>query len=228
MIVLGSIVNAVAVMVGGSIGVVFKKGIPERVKTIMMQSIGVCVLYVGISGSLKGHNTIYIVISMVIGAIIGELIDFDNHFNYIGKKAQNLFKVGPNSFFAEGFVTSSLFICVGAMAIVGSLQSGLTGSNSTLMTKSVIDGIFCLIMASTLGLGVAFAGVTVFIYEAAITLLAHQIAGFFTSVVIDEVTCVGSLLILIIGLNMLKLTNIKVANLLLAPFIPIFLYQFFS
>lgn len=228
MVLIGAIANGFAVLFGGIFGVLFKKGLPEHVKKLMLEGVGICVVYVGISGALKGHNTIYIVISMVIGAIIGELIDFDRYINNFGKRMQSLLRVGPKSSFAEGFVTSSLFICVGAMAIVGSLQAGLNGSNSTLFTKSMIDGIFALIMASTLGLGVAFAGVSVVIYEAILTLLAHQLAGLFTATAIDEVTCAGSLLILIIGLNMLKITDIKVANLLLVPFIPVLLVAVFG
>lgn len=228
MMLFGALANGLAVALGGSIGLAFKKGISERVKTLVMQSLGICVVYVGISGSLKGNNTVFVVLSMVIGAIVGELINFDHQFNRFGDWLEKVMGLQGDNHFSEGFVTGTLFICVGAMAIVGSLQSGMAGNNSVLYTKSMIDGIFVLILATTLGLGVAFSSISVVIYESILTLLAQWVAPLFTHTVINEMTCVGSLLILIIGLNMLKLTQIKVANLLLAPFIPILLYALFK
>ncbi|KRK98500.1 putative membrane protein [Secundilactobacillus odoratitofui DSM 19909 = JCM 15043] len=227
MMLFGAIANGLAVALGGGIGLVFKRGIPERIKTLVMQSLGICVMYVGISGSLKGNNTVYVVLSLVIGAIIGELIDFDRQFNRMGDWLARRLNTGSESSISEGFVTGSLFVCVGAMAIVGSLQSGMAGNNSILYTKSMIDGIFILVLATTLGIGVIFAAVPVIGYEAILTLLAKWVAPLFTQTVINEMTCVGSLLILVIGLNMLKLTNIKVANLIVAPFLPILFYAVF-
>lgn len=228
MILFGALANGLAVALGGSVGLIFQKGISERVKTLVTQSLGICVVYVGISGSLKGTNTVFVVLSMVIGAVLGELIDFDRQFKRFGNWLGKLFGTSGNNHFSEGFVTGTLFICVGAMAIVGSLQSGMTGNNQVLYTKSMIDGIFVLILSTTLGLGVAFSSISVVLYESVLTLLARWVAPLFTHPVINEMTCVGSLLILIIGLNMLKLTKIKVANLLLAPFIPILLYAIFK
>lgn len=226
MIVLGAVTNGLAVILGGGVGLVFKQGIPERVKTLVMQSLGICVVYVGISGSLKGNNTIFVVLSLVIGAIIGELIDFDTQFNKLGDWLENHLNLTSTSSVSEGFVTGSLFVCVGAMAIVGSLQSGMSGSNQILFTKSMIDGVFILVLATTLGIGVTFAAIPVTLYETLLTLLAKWVAPLFTQSVINEMTCVGSLLILIIGLNMLKLTNIRVANLIVAPFLPILFFAF--
>lgn len=228
MILFGALANGLAVAFGGGVGLAFKQGISERVKTLIIQALGICVVYVGISGSLKGNSTIFVVLSMVIGAVIGELIDFDGQFNKLGDWLESLFHMKSENSFSEGFVTGTLFICVGAMAIVGSLQSGMAGNNQVLYTKSMIDGIFVLILATTLGLGVAFSSISVVVYESALTLLAKWVAPLFTHAVINEMTCVGSLLILIIGLNMLKLTKIKVANLLLAPFLPILLYAIFK
>lgn len=228
MMLFGALANGLAVIIGGSIGLAFKQGISERVKTLVMQSLGICVVYVGISGSLKGNNTIFVVISMVLGAIAGELLDFDHQFNRFGDLLEMKLGMKGDNHFSEGFVTATLFICVGAMAIVGSLQSGMANNNSVLYTKSMIDGIFVLILATTLGLGVAFSSISVVVYESTLTLLAKWVAPLLTHTVINEMTCVGSLLILIIGLNMLKLTQIKVANLLLAPFIPILLYAIFK
>lgn len=228
MILFGALANGLAVALGGSIGLLFKKGISERVKTLVMQSLAVCVIYVGISGSLKGTNTVFVVVSMVIGAVLGELIDFDAQFNRFGTWLEGRLGMKGENHFSEGFVTGTLFICVGAMSIVGSLQSGMTGNNQVLYTKSMIDGVFILILSTTLGVGVVFSSISVVLYESVLTLLAKWVAPLFTQTVINNMTCVGSLLILIIGLNMLKLTKIKVANLLLAPFIPILLYAIFK
>lgn len=228
MILFGALANGLAVALGGGIGLAFKQGISERVKTLVIQSLGICVMYVGISGSLKNTNTIFVVISMVIGAIIGELIDFDRQFKKFGDWLEKLMGMQGDNHFSEGFVTGTLFICVGAMAIVGSLQSGMTGNNQVLYTKSMIDGIFVLILATTLGMGVACSAISVVVYESVLTLLAKWVAPLFTHSVINAMTVVGSLLILIIGLNMLKLTKIKVANLILAPFIPILLFAIFK
>ncbi|WP_203651891.1 DUF554 domain-containing protein [Secundilactobacillus yichangensis] len=228
MILFGALANGLAVALGGGIGLAFKKGISERVKTLVMQSLAICVVYVGISGSLKGTNTVFVVISMVIGAILGELVNFDAQFKKFGDWLETIFGMKGENRFSEGFVTGTLFICVGAMAIVGSLQSGMTGNNQVLYTKSMIDGVFILILSTTLGVGVVFSSISVVLYESALTLLAKWVAPLFTHTVINNMTCVGSLLILIIGLNMLKLTKIKVANLLLAPFMPILLYAIFK
>lgn len=228
MMIIGAVANGLAVGFGGLVGLLFKRGIPERMKLLVMQVLGVTVLYVGISGSLKGHNTVYVVLSLVFGAILGELVDFDCQFTRLGAWLERTLNMGSDARIADGFVTATLFVCVGAMGIVGSLQSGMSGNNSVLFTKSMIDGIFVLVLGSTMGIGVCFAAVPVFGYEAILTLLANTVAGVFTQTVIDEMTCVGSLLILMIGLNMLKLTQIKVANLILAPFFPILFYAIFS
>ena len=201
---IGVIVNAAAVAAGGILGSVLHKGIPEKMNQLMMQGLSLCVLYVGISGSLEGNNTIVVVLSVVFGAVIGELFNLDGKLQSFGDFLQS--KVKSDNPISEGFITCSLFVCVGAMAIVGSLQSGLTGNNETLFTKGLIDGIIAMIMASTMGIGVAFAAIPLFIYE---------------------ITCTGSLLIIAIAFNMLKLTNIKTANLLLAPFLPILFCRFF-
>lgn len=222
---IGVIVNAAAVAAGGILGSILHKGIPEKMNQLMMQGLSLCVLYVGISGSLEGNNTIVVVLSIVFGAVIGELFNLDGKLQSFGDFLQS--KVKSDNPISEGFITCSLFVCVGAMAIVGSLQSGLTGNNETLFTKGLIDGIIAMIMASTMGIGVAFAAVPLFIYQGILTVSAGAISGYLTMDVINEITCTGSLLIIAIAFNMLKLTNIKTANLLLAPFLPILFCRFF-
>lgn len=228
MILLGALVNAVAIIIGALIGMFFRKGFPEKINTILMQGLGLCVLYVGISGAVSGKKSIITILSIVVGAIIGQLCDFDEILQRLGKLLQSKIQTGKTqSSFAEGFVNCTLFVCVGAMAIVGSLQSGLAGNNEILFAKALIDGVVALVMASTMGIGVCFSAISILIYESILTLSASAISGFLTTPVVNEMTCVGSLLIIAIALNMLKLTDIKVANFILAPFIPILLCMFF-
>lgn len=227
MILAGVLVNAAAVVAGAVGGLLLGKGVPEKVTQTVLGGLALCVLYVGISGSLNGKNAVVIILSVVIGAAIGELLDFHVRLEHFGEYVRSKLTFGgSNHAFVEGFVTCTLMFCVGAMAIVGSLQSGLTGNNETLFAKAVIDGVFALMMATTLGIGVAFSAVAVLLYEGVIALSAHAISGFLTPAVINEVTCVGSLLIIGIALNMLGLTKLKIANFIIAPFLPILFYLF--
>lgn len=225
---LGTFANCAAIIIGTLIGVTLKKGLPERLSTTIMQGVALCVLYIGISGSLEGNNTIVVIISLVLGGIIGCLLDLDGKLNKLGEWIQSKFqKDGESkSTIAEAFVSASILFCVGAMAIVGSLQSGLTGNHETLFTKSILDGISSIIFASSLGIGTAFSAVAVLIYQGTITLLAEWVAPFLSEAVVADMTCAGSLLIVALALNLLKITNIKVANYLPGIFIPIIIYLF--
>lgn len=220
---LGTTVNAIAIIVGGFLGLLLKKGISEKVKENVMSGLSLCVMLVGLLGSLKVNNFILVIISFTIGAIIGELIDFDKKFQLLGDSIEAKLK-GKGGRVSEAFVTSSLLFCVGAMAIVGSLESGLTNNNQTIFAKSIIDGIASVIFASSLGVGVLLAAVPVFLYQGTITLCATFLRTILVSNVIADMTAIGSLIIIGLSLNMLKVTKIKVANLLPAIFIPI-IYQ---
>lgn len=225
---LGTIVNAAAILIGGTLGLVLKKGIPERVSSGIMQGLGLVVIYIGISGMLKGQNALIATISIVVGGAIGMMFDFDGHFNHFVGSIEQKFaaKMGENSRFGEAFITSTLLYCVGAMAVVGSLNSGLTGNHEVLYTKSILDGVSAVIFASTLGAGVLLSAIPLFIYQGSITLLAQVLAPVLSDAAVAEMTCVGSLLILAIGLNLLKVTKIKVLDFILAIFIPIGLVLF--
>lgn len=224
----GSFINVALVVVGGCLGLLLKKGLPERVSDAVMKALGLCVLFIGIDGCLEGENTLVTVISMAVGTIIGSAIDLDKHLNnFAGKIEKKLSKKSDGkSNFAQGFVASTLLFCVGAMAIVGSLDSGISGDYSTLATKSVIDGVSSIVLASTLGFGVVMSCVPVFIYQGSITLLAGVVAPFLNDYTVGEMTCVGSLLIIAIALNMMKIINIKVMNSLPAVFLPVLICQF--
>ena len=225
---LGTIVNAAAVIVGGLIGLLLKKGIPERVSAGIMQGLALVVIYIGVSGMLKGSNVLITTISIVVGGAIGMILDFDGHFNRFVGRMETKFTQSEagSSKVGEAFITTTLLYCVGAMAVVGSLNSGLTGNHEVLFTKSVLDGVSAIIFASTHGAGVLLSAIPLLLYQGAITLAAQFLAPVLSDAAVAEMTCVGSLLILAIGLNMLKLTKIKVMDFILAIFIPIGLVLF--
>ncbi|WP_346868030.1 MULTISPECIES: DUF554 domain-containing protein [unclassified Clostridium] len=224
---LGTIVNAVAVIIGGAIGILLKRGLPEKISDTVMKGLALSTLYIGISGVLKGKNTIILIISIVLGAIIGEAVDLDDKLNSFGNFIERKFKSkDKNTSIAEGLVTASLLFCVGAMAVVGSLQSGLTGNNEILFTKSILDFVAAIIFASSLGVGVIFSSIFIFIYQGTLTLLAQFISPYLGEVVVAEMTCVGSLLIIALALNMMKVSKFKVMNYVPAIFLPVIIYLF--
>lgn len=220
---LGILANAGAIIVGSIIGLLIKKGIPKRLNDSVMAAISLAVIYMGISGSLKGDNPLYIIICMCVGTVIGELMNIDNMLIKLGDKIGDKFSKGEDNNISKAFVTTSLIYCVGAMAVVGSLQSGLSGDNSTLFAKSILDGVSAIFFAASLGIGVIISSVPVFLYEGIIVLGASVLSGVLSDPVITYMTSVGSLLILALGLNVLNICEIKVANLLPSMFIPIFL-----
>lgn len=223
----GVTVNALAIIVGGFLGLLVKKGVPERYSDAIMKGLGLCVLYIAIDGALEGTNVLVLIISVAIGAVVGTFLKLDEGIRTIGNKLEQKFKSGDEkSTFAEGFVTASLLFCVGAMAVVGSLDAGLTGDNSTLYTKALLDGIMSIVFASTLGVGVLFSGALVFIYQGLIALLSGAIQPLLTDYSIAEMSCVGSVLMIAVALNMMNITKIKVMNLVPAVFIPIILCLF--
>ncbi|ERK32374.1 DUF554 domain-containing protein [Clostridium intestinale] len=225
---LGTIVNFFTIFVGGIIGVLLKGGLPKRFTDTIMSGIALCVIYIGISGTLKGENMLLIVISIAIGSLLGEFINIDEKLillgNFIENKAKNFSK---DTSISLGFVTASLLFCVGAMAVVGSLESGLLGKYDILFTKSILDGVTALILSSTLGIGVILSAFSVLVYQGLITLAASLLQNILTTPIVNEMSAVGSLLIIGIGLNMLGITKIKVANMLPAIFIPVIYGLFF-
>ncbi len=212
---LGVIVNVITVIIGSCIGLLFKKGIPERVSTAAMTGLGACTMYIGISGSLCGENVLILIASVVLGAIVGTLINIDGAINKLANSVENRFKKdGQKISITEGLVTATLLFCVGSMTVTGSIQAGLTGDNSVLITKATLDLVSSMMLASSLGLGVLFASGTVFVIQGGLVLLAGLIAPFMSSGAINEMTCAGSLLIIMIGTNLMGITKIKVADFL--------------
>ena len=221
---LGVIVNVITVILGSLIGLLFKRGIPERVSTAAMVGLGVCTLYIGISGSLCGENVLIIIAAVVLGVISGTILNIDGAINTLAKKTEAKFKkVNQNTSLAEGLVTATLLFCVGSMTVTGSLQAGLTGDNSVLITKATLDFVSSMMLASSLGFGVMLASVSVFVIQGGLVLLAGLIEPFMSTGAINAMTCTGSLLIIMIGTNLMGITKIKVADFLpaiiLAPII---------
>ncbi len=223
---IGTLVNTLAAVVGGLLGSLLKKGIPERFADLVQKGLALCVLYIGVKGSLVGTNTLVTILSLVLGAILGELLDIDGKIERLGAWAQARLTKKGGSRIGEGFVTASLLFCVGSMSVVGSLQSGLTGNHETIFTKSMLDFVSAVILASSLGLGVCLSGAFVLVYQGAIVLLARWAAPILSDYVVAEMSCAGSLLIIALGLNMLGITKLKVGNLLPAMFLPIILCLF--
>ena len=227
MILTGTIVNSLTIIVGTVVGMLLGKFIPERMSDAISKGVALCVLYIGIDGMLAGENTLVAIISTVIGAIIGELLRLDDRMHDLGDWVERRFaKNGTKGSISEGFVSASLLFCVGAMAIMGSLDSGLLRDHSTLYAKSTLDGITSIVYGSTMGVGVALSAVPIFLYQGAIALGASFIEPFLTPEVIAEMKCVGSILITGLALNLLGLTKIKVVNYVPGIFLPILLCTF--
>lgn len=224
---LGTFVNMIAVILGGSVGIFLGSRFPKKLSDSLMKALGLCTLLIGISGLSKGENQLFTIISMAVGTVIGEFLDLDGKLTALGDSVEKRFKKdGENVTIAEGFVNASLLFCVGAMTIVGSLQSGLIGDNSMIYTKSLLDFTAAIIFASTLGVGVLLSAFPILIYQGGIVLLAHFLAPLLTEAVIGDMTCTGSLIIIGLSLNMLGITKLKVMNMVPAIFLPMLIYLF--
>ena len=223
---LGVLINSVAVVIGSLIGLIFKNKISEKVSKPVMIGLGVCILYIGISGSLKGDNVLIAISSIVFGIIIGTILKIDDSINKLANKIESKFKKkDSNESLAEGMVTATLLFCVGAMTITGSIQAGLLGDNSILITKAILDLVSAIMLSASLGKGVLLSSISLFISQGILVLLAGFIAPYMNDSVINEITCVGSLLIILIGTNLMGITKIKVADFLPAIiFVPIIYY----
>ena len=226
---LGVVTNFVAIIIGSGIGLLCKKGVSEKLTDAIMNGIGLCIICVGITGLFDGDNVLVTIISMVLGAVFGTLIDIDKKINGLGEWVQSKFDKNEdkNVSIAEGFVTASLLFCIGSMAIVGSLNAGISKDYEILFTKSILDMVCAMMLSVSLGPGVMLSSIMVFVLQGTVVLLSGLLEKpLMASGAIGELNCVGSLLILALGLNLIKLTKIKVANylpaLLFAPFVTYF------
>jgi uncharacterized membrane protein YqgA involved in biofilm formation len=230
---LGTLVNAGVIAVCSLVGVLFIKNIPARFEEILKKGIGLAIIYIGLKGAFENTHPLLLILSLVAGALIGELIDIDRGMNRVGAWAEK--KMGmQGGTFAKGFVSASILFCSGAMAIVGSMQSGLEGNHETLFAKSILDGSISIVFSASLGIGVLFSALPVLIYQGGIALLAMAARTLLTQEIITEMSAVGSLLVAAIGFNFLSMSieakeaneaketkEIKVANLIPAVFVPL-------
>lgn len=215
----GVLVNTLTVIIGSMVGLILKKQIPEKLTNAVMTAIGLCTIAIGVTGVIKGENQLVMIISLVFGAIVGTLIDIDGKLSRLGDKFQNKrAKNGnvhsDNATFSQGFVTASLLFCVGAMTIVGSMNAGISGDNQMLYTKSVLDLISSSMLAASLGFGVFCASGFVLVFQGALVALAMALGSFLNDFAVNELICAGSVMIMALGLNLIGVTKIKVANLL--------------
>jgi len=237
MIGLGTIINIAAILVGATIGMIIKGGLAKRYENIVMQSIGLSVIFIGITGVLSemliiedgGFSTRYtllVIISLILGSLTGEKINIEEKLENFGEKCKHKlkFKNEEGNDFVEGFVSSSLLFCVGAMAIVGSINDGLNHDYSTLVAKSLMDMVAAIVLAASLGVGVYFSILAVGIYQGSITLLASLISPYLNDTIISQISCIGSVLIFALGINMVLGKKVKIGNMLPSICIPILIY----
>ena len=223
MVLLGSAVNGIAIVIGGLIGMFTGKLLPERIRTALVPTMSLVTIGIAVPGMMKTENLLIPILSMVIGTFIGELIDIDGALQKLSNKLQSKFK---GSSVAEGFFTCSLVFAVGAVAVMGALDSGLKGDHNLLYAKALMDGTAAIAFAAALGLGVVFSSVTVFVVEGGIALLAGLVADLLSTAVINEISFVGSLLIVGISLNMMGVTKLRILNMVPALVLPILFCQF--
>ena len=233
MVGLGTIINTAAVVAGGLLGLLLKNGIAKKFETILMQALGLATIFIGAGGVLKymlvvengtvdTRGTMLLIFSLVIGCILGQWLDIESKMEVLGVKLKAAVRIKNDNRFVEGFVTTSLIICVGAMAIVGAMQDGLSGDSSMLVAKALLDFALVAILASAYGVGPIFSAIPIFVYQGAITLIAMLFGTVVSDALIGELSFVGSALIFCVGVNLVREKTFRVANMLPALLIPIF------
>jgi len=224
---MGAVVNAVTIVICGIIGIIFKAGISERFNERIMHGIGLCVLVLGIVGVITVEKTMVMIVSVLLGAITGEALKLEERLVNGVKKIEDKVKhLNAINNLGEGFIAATMIFCVGSMAIVGALESGLLNDHSTLYAKSILDGIVSILLASSLGAGVILSSLPVLLYEGAITLMAGSMAPYLSDIVINEVVVVGSLLLIGLGLNLPEITELKIMNYVPSMLFPVIFMQF--
>ncbi|MCB7320414.1 DUF554 domain-containing protein [Lacrimispora sp. 210928-DFI.3.58] len=230
---LGTIVNMAAILIGSAAGLLLKGGLPKRFQDTITGGVGLCTIFIGATGALSGllsvkgagfetRDTMLMIGCMVVGAAIGEWMNIEDKLERTGEWCKSKIPAGhASSTFVDAFVTSSLMYCVGAMAIVGALEDGLSHNYTTLFAKSIMDGVLSVVFAAAMGIGVAFSMIPVGIYQGGITLLAGVVKPYLTELMIGRMSCIGSILIFALGLNLTTGSRIKIGNMLPAVFLPI-------
>ena len=222
---IASVINAVLILVGSLLGLLLKNRLSENLSQTLIYGLSICVMVIGITCAIETENILSVIICLIVGTVIGELLQIERGVNILGEKLKaKVAKNSANSRFTEGFVTATLLFCVGSMAIVGSMEAGMNHNYSILLSKSIIDAVIAVSFAATMGFGVCFSGIAVFIYQGALTLLAIFFGPMLPEAVITEMTAVGGILLIGVALNMLGVLgeiHIRVANMLPSIFIAI-------
>ena len=226
---IGTLVNMFTVFIGSLIGVWLQQAFPPNIKVILFQAIGLATILIGIQMSLKMPDgyLLILIFSLVIGGIIGELLSIDQFLKGLGEQLKSSLNIGDEKF-TDGLVTASLLFCVGSMVIVGAIEEGISGNRELLMVKSTLDGVSSIVFASTYGIGILFAIFPLFFIQGGMTILARQMKPFFTTTIIDQISAVGGLLILAIGIKLLNLGTINIENLLPSLLVIVFLTWIFD
>ncbi|MCD4833463.1 MAG: DUF554 domain-containing protein [Bacteroidales bacterium] len=223
----GTLINAAAIIIGSIIGTSLNAKLPERFIKIIFQAIGLFTLFIGVFMALKTNNMFLMVISIVSGGIIGEWINIDKFINRFGNNMKNRFK-STNSRFSEGLVTAFLLFCMGSVTILGAIEEGLGGKPNLLLAKSVLDGVSSIALAAALGFGVAFSVIPLLIYQGGLTLLATYFGDYFAESIINELTGIGGLMLIGLGIHILEIKQLKILNMLPALIIIVVLVYFFG
>lgn len=225
MVGLGTIINSAAIVVGGIFGLLFGKFMKERIQDTLLKACGVCVLFIGIAGAMEGMlkisgssllsgRSMFIVASIALGAVVGEILNIERGFERFGEWLKVKTGNAKDKGFVNGFVTASLTVCIGAMAVIGAIRDGISGDYSILVTKAILDTIIIMVMTCSLGKGCIFSAIPVFVFQGIITALARLIKPLMTTAALANLSLVGSILIFCIGVNTVWDKRIKVANLL--------------
>ena len=221
----GVITDGLAIFFGGLLGLLFNKGIPDHLEKAVMKAVAISAIYIGVRGMDSGENTILIILSMVLGVVIGEVLSIDDRINrFADKLADKIARKNSDSTFAEGLITGSLIMGVGALSIMGPLESGLTGTHDIMMTNAVIDAFTSIILASSLGIGVVFSAIPIFLSKATVVVFAGSLNVLLTDIMINDINAIGGILVMLIGLNLLEITDLKIMNFVPAIFVPMLLF----
>ncbi|MGQ9708439.1 MAG: DUF554 domain-containing protein [bacterium] len=223
---LGTLINTAAVIAGGLVGLALHSRLPENLKRVAFQAIGIFTLFLGFSMALKSGKMLILIFSTVSGSIIGELIDIDSHLNNFGEWLKGHLKIGAGRF-SEGLVTAFLIFCMGSMTVLGAIEAGLGRTPNLYFAKSILDGFASVALAAGLGVGVLFSCIPLLIYQTGLTLLARGLVGFLTEAVTNELTAVGGLILIGLGINLLEIKRLKVLNMLPALVVAVILALIF-
>jgi uncharacterized membrane protein YqgA involved in biofilm formation len=223
---LGTLINATAVIIGSLFGLILHSRLPKKLTETAFHGVGLFTIILGIIMAIKINNLLIMIFSIVIGSIIGEIIDIDKWINIFGDKLKKLFK-GKNVRFSEGFITAFLLYCMGSMTILGAIEEGLGGIPNLLVAKSILDGFSSIILSATMGIGVLFSFIPLIIFQGSLTILASNLQYVFTEIIINELSAVGGILLLGLGISILEIKKIKILNMLPSLIIVVILTYFF-